>query len=84
MLDHFVKGRLLVRHYACCMDVFVILGPDKPGVWTFLAEIRDFLARPPEAGACPASRAERGGWLDRASRAPATFFALDTRAGLSI
>ena len=60
-LDHFVKDRLRVRHYVRYMDDFVILGPDKPGLWTLLAEIRDFLAcglrlsLNPKTGIFPAS-----------------------------
>ena len=44
VLDHHIKDRLRIRHYARYMDDFVILHPSKAELWEILAEIRDFLA----------------------------------------
>ncbi len=42
-LDHFIKEDLRVRYYVRYMDDFVLLHNEKPVLWRYLAEIRDFL-----------------------------------------
>lgn len=42
-LDHFVKEKLMVRHYVRYMDDFVLLHEDKSELWRLLGCIEEFL-----------------------------------------
>ncbi len=42
-VDHFVKERLIVKHYVRYMDDMIILHKNKQQLWEWLSEIREFL-----------------------------------------
>jgi RNA-directed DNA polymerase len=61
-LDHLVKDQLGYKFYLRYMDDFIVLGPDKPGLWGVLRDIDGFLSCElrlslnPKTGIFPSSR----------------------------